>query len=178
MRHFLLVVLLILTLPLAIAQRDKKADETVVRIEVEGQGAILIRVKAKEAPRTAARFLELVRSGFYDNQRFHRVERSPRPYLAQVGDPASKNNLDTAGNGGSGQKLPYEASSLVNSEGAVGMAHPENDRDGGDSQFYILLGPARFLDGSYTVFGKVIDGMDVVKKLKRGDRIVSAKIVP
>lgn len=178
MRRLFLAVLLILALPLAIAQGYKpKEGETIVKVEVAGQGDIYIRVATKDAPRTAARFLELVRSGFYNDQRFHRVERSPRPYLAQVGDPSSKSNLDAAGNGGSGRKIPYEDSGLPNKVGAVGFAHPENDRDAGDSQFYILLGPARFLDGSYTVFGQVVEGMDIVKKLKRGDRVVSARVL-
>ncbi|RYG46734.1 peptidylprolyl isomerase [bacterium] len=178
MRHFLFALTLLLVLPLALAQGYKpKAGETVVKVEVAGRGDIYIRVAAKDAPRTAARFIELVKNGFYDGQRFHRVERSPRPYLAQIGDPASKSSIDGAGTGGSGRKIDFEDSKLPNGEGAVGLAHPENDRNGGDSQFYILLGPARFLDGSYTVFGQVVDGMDVVKKLSRGDKVVSVKVL-
>jgi cyclophilin family peptidyl-prolyl cis-trans isomerase len=59
----------------------------------------------------------------------------------------------------------------------VGLSALPNDKNSGDSQFYVLLGPARFLDGSYTVFGKVVEGMDVVNKIEKGDRIDKVTIV-
>ncbi len=72
--------------------------------------------------------------------------------------------------------MPFEESGLVNDAGAVGLSTMPGDRDSGDSQFYILLGAARFLDGQYTVFGQVERGMDVVQAIQLGDRIGSVRI--
>jgi cyclophilin family peptidyl-prolyl cis-trans isomerase len=73
--------------------------------------------------------------------------------------------------------VDYEDSGYPNDEGAVGLAAIPGDKDSGDSQFYILLSRARFLDGNYTVFGKVVAGMDTVRKVERGDRILSVSIL-
>jgi len=148
-----------------------KAGETVLKVEVEGRGDVYIRLFTKEAPKTTSHILKLVRDGFYDGQRFHRVETSPKPYLAQIGDPASKGGVLT-GNGGSGGRVDYEESGFSNESGSVGLSHPKGDPNGGDSQFYILYERASFLDGNYTVFGKVVSGMDVVRRVERGDRVI------
>jgi cyclophilin family peptidyl-prolyl cis-trans isomerase len=79
------------------------------------------------------------------------------------------------GSGGSGARVPYEDSGLPNDTGYVGLSTLPRDRDSGDSQFYILLGPSRFLDGQYTVFGRVTQGMDVVRSIQLGDRITSIR---
>jgi peptidyl-prolyl cis-trans isomerase B (cyclophilin B) len=153
--------------------------ETVVKLAVEGRGNIYIRLYTKEAPRTTKQIVALVKSGFYDNQRFFRVERSPRPYIVQFGDPNTKTKeLDdpSVGEGGSGNKIAYEDTKFRNEVGSVGLSTPPKDRDGGDSQFYINLSQNRFLDGSYTVFGQVVAGMDVVNKLKLGDRVTKATV--
>ncbi len=156
------------------------AGETGLRVEVEGRGNILILLHTKEAPRTTAKILNLVRSKFYDQLRVHRVEKSPKPFLVQVGDPQSRSgNLDnpTMGSGGSGEKVAFEETSFPNTAGAVGLAASPTDRNSGDSQFYMLLGNATFLDGNYTVFGKVLSGMDVLHTMDKGDRIKSITVV-
>lgn len=153
-----------------------KPGETVLKVEVEGRGDIYIKLHTKEAPKTTAHIAKLVRDGFYDGQRFHRVETSPKPYLVQIGDPASKSG-DLSGNGGSGGRVDYEESGYSNEAGAVGLSRPRNDPGGGDSQFYILYERASFLDGSYTVFGRVVAGMDVVRKVQRGDRVIRVTVL-
>lgn len=154
---------------------------TLLRLEIEARGNVDILLHTAEAPKTTAHIAALVERGFYNGQRFFKVVTSPRPYLVQTGDPASRDatKLDdpTMGTGGSGTKVPYESSGFSNVMGAVGLSTPPNDRNGGDSQFYILLDNAKFLDGSYTVFGKVQSGMDVVKSIRKGDKIVAARIV-
>lgn len=157
-----------------------KPGETVMKIAVEGRGNIFIQLFTKEAPKTTARIIELVRSGFYNGQKVHRIVRSPRPYLVQMGAPSSKTkNLDDPAllEEGTGQKLAYEESGISNTaEGVVGLSALPGDRNTGDCQFHILLAPAKFLDGNYTVFGRVVSGIEVVRKLEKGDRIVSITI--
>lgn len=149
------------------------ADPT-LRLEVEGKGVITIALDAARAPKTVAQIVRLAKAGFYDDMPFFRVERTPRPYLAWFGDPASrKTSADpaTLGKGGSGKTVPFEDSGLRHTTGAVGLSRPLDDKNGGDSVFYIVLEGASFLDGKYTVFGRVSAGMDVVGKLQRGDKV-------
>jgi peptidyl-prolyl cis-trans isomerase B (cyclophilin B) len=148
------------------------AEAETMRVEVEGKGRISILLYTKEAPKTTAHIMRLARSGFYDGQRFHLVIKSPKPYRVQIGDPASRGgDLDSVGQGGSGAKIPYEDSGKPNVEGAVGLSTVPGDKNSGDSQFYMLLGNARFLDGSYTVFGRVVEGMDILRNIAKGDRV-------
>ena len=149
--------------------------DTTMHVSVEGKGSFTILLYTDKAPKTTAQIIRLAKSGFYDGQRFHIAIRSPRPYRIQVGDPASKNG-DLSGTGGSGSTVPYEETGLPNIAGAVGLSHIPDDKSSGDSQFYVLLGSARFLDGNYTVFGKVTEGMDVVDKIEKGDRIEKVTI--
>lgn len=167
---------------LGLAQVYKPAaGETALKVSVEGRGDFYIRLYTKEAPKTTAHIMALARQGFYNGQRFFRVTRTPRPYIAQVGDPASKNGVDdpTIGSGGSGARIPYEDTGKSNEKYAVGLATLlSNDRNSGDSQFYIVLGEGNgFLDGNYTVFGKVVAGTDVVDRLEKGDRITSVTVL-
>ncbi len=160
------------------AQGYKPAPgETAIKVAVEGKGDFYIKLYTKEAPKACAHILKLVDQNFYSGQRFFRVTRAPRPYIAQAGDPASKQGIDSPniGSGGTGARIPYEDSGHSNEKYAVGLAALlSKDRDSGDSQFYIVLGDGnKFLDGSYTVFGKVVAGTDVVDHLERGDRITS-----
>jgi cyclophilin family peptidyl-prolyl cis-trans isomerase len=145
-------------------------------IQIEGRGDVYILLHTKEAPKTSAHILDLVHAGFYNGLRFHRVETTPKPYLVQIGDPASRNG-DLTGHGGSGARIPYEESGFTNVEGAVGLSRPKNDREAGDSQFYILLDRASFLDGNYTVFGRVAAGMEVLRRVELGDRVVRASVL-
>jgi len=145
-------------------------------VTVENRGTIVIELNTDKAPKAANHIAGLANRNFYDGQRFFRVVKEPRPFLVQTGDPASRDNLDAAGTGGSGARIPYENSGLPYEAGYVGLATLPNDRDSGDSQFFILLGPASFLEGQYTIFGRVIQGMNVVQAIQRGDRITSVRI--
>lgn len=155
--------------------------ETIMQLQIEARGNVYIKLHTAEAPRTTEHIARLVQSGFYDGQRFFRVIRSPRPFLVQIGDPASRDasKLDdpAMGSGGSGARIPYEPNRFTHEAGTVGLATLPKDRDSGDSQFYITLAPAKFLDGNYTIFGQVVSGMDVVRSIERGDKVVAARIL-
>ena len=100
--------------------------------------------------------------------------------MVQIGDPTTRDsdiNSDRQYRGGSGTGISKEESGLANELGAVGLASIPEENVLGDSQFYILLTPAKFLDGKYTVFGKVTNGMAVVQSLEKGDRIISARVI-
>ena len=111
------------------------------------------------APGHVARIKELARQGFYDGVVFHRVIEG---FMAQGGDPTG------TGAGGSGKKLKAEFSAEPHVRGTLSMART-NDPNSADSQFFICFGPTPFLDGKYTVWGKVVEGMDFVDKIKKGD---------
>ena len=175
MRFYFALILLIVLAPLSLAQNAQ------LRIAVEGRGNIVIKLFTREAPKTTAQIIRLAKQGFYDGQRFHKVVRSPKPFIIQLGAPGSRSkSMDDASlaNEGSGSTVPYEDSGYKHNEvGMVGLAAPQNNRNGGDSQFYILLDPNTFLDGNYTVFGKVVQGMDILNKIEKGDRVVSVTVV-
>jgi len=157
-----------------------KPGETVMRLTIEGRGDVYVKLHTKEAPKATGQVMGLARNGFYNGLRFHRVDRTPKPFLVQFGDPNSKSGpLDDpkVGTGGSGTRVPFEDSGFPNEIGAVGLSTPSGQRDAGDSQFYFVIGPARFLDGNYTVFGKVVSGMDVLNRVERGDRVASVSIL-
>src|SRR5690349_21430454 len=107
MRSLVLIFMLLAAIGLASAQNySPKQGETVIKVAVEGRGNIFIRLHAKEAPKACTHILDLVRSGFYDNQKFHRVVKSPRPYLVQMGDPATKTkDVAETGTGGTGARI-------------------------------------------------------------------------
>ncbi len=175
MRRLFILILALFAAAFASAQNDFPR----LRLQIAGKGTIVIRLYPDKAPKAVAHIAKLAKDGFYDGLRFHRVEKTPRPYLVQVGDPQSRDGkLDAAdmGTKGTGVKIPYENSGLTNLVGAVGLARLGENRDSGDSQFYILLGAQSFLDGNYTVFGKVVDGMEVVQKIEKGDRIEKATV--
>ena len=121
-----------------------------------GTGQVVIEMLPEVAPQHVARIKELVRAGFYDGLVFHRVMEG---FMAQTGDPTG------TGSGGSGQKIKAEFSAEPYLRGTVGMArsgHP----DSADSQFFITFAPARFLDNKYTVWGRVVEGMEHVDNIK------------
>ena len=156
-----------------------KPGETVLKLVVQERGNIYVKLYLKEAPKTTARISELAKQGFYNGQRFHKVVRTPRPFVAQIGDPASKDHdLDDPkmGEGGTGVKIPYEDSGFSHEEGAVSLAHLPNDKSG-DCQFFFVLGSSTFLNGRYTVFGKVVAGMDVMRTLQQGDTVRQMTVV-
>ena len=155
------------------------AQERVV-FKIEGKGEFTITLNTKSAPKTCAHIVGLVDRGFYNGLRFHRAEKKPKPFLVQVGDPSTRDSEITADKqyrGGSSSGITQEDSGLPNELGAVGLASIPEENILGDSQFYILLTPAKFLDGKYTVFGKITSGMSVVQNIEKGDRIASARVV-
>lgn len=151
-----------------------KAGETVLKVEVEGRGDIYIKLYTKEAPKTTAFVLGLVKQGFYDGLKFHRVERSPRPYLAQVGDPSTRTSGKTVPIAET--RLPVENTGYSHEVGAVGLVRDRQSPDVASPQFYLMLAPAKFLDGNYTVFGQVVQGLDVLQKLDRNDRVIAITV--
>ena len=122
-------------------------------------GSVVIETLPNVAPKHVARIIELVKSGFYDGLTFHRVIDG---FMAQTGCPLGN------GTGGSGVKIPAEFSSEHFSRGTVGMARAF-DINSADSQFFICFDDCGFLDGKYTVWGRVVSGMEHVDKIKRGD---------
>ena len=122
-------------------------------------GTVVIELRPDLAPRHVARIKELVRQGFYDGLTFHRVIPG---FMAQGGDPRGD------GTGGSGVNLPAEFSREPHVRGTVSMAR-SSDPDSADSQFFIVLERSQWLDGKYTVWGQVTDGMEHVDRIKKGD---------
>ncbi len=135
-------------------------------------GRVVIELRPDLAPNHVARIKELAQQGFYDGVVFHRVIDG---FMAQTGDPTG------TGRGGSGKNLKAEFSKAPHERGTVSMARA-NHPDSADSQFFICFDDARFLDGKYTVWGRVIEGMDNIDKIKRGepvkdpDKILSMRI--
>ena len=136
------------------------------------KGVIKFKFFCEDAPRHAGAFVELAEKGFYDGTSFHRVEPN---FVIQGGDPFTKTGEGPAGTGGPGYNLAAEFNSRPHLDGTVAMAragHP----DSAGSQFYICLGTQSFLDGQYTVFGQVTQGLDVVHSISRGDVMESVTI--
>jgi cyclophilin family peptidyl-prolyl cis-trans isomerase len=131
------------------------------------KGNIVIKLYPNDAPNTVTRFLQLVQEGFYDGLDFHRVH--PK-FLIQTGDPSG------TGNGGSGTKLKAEFNKLQHIKGTVAMARRPEDNDSADSQFYISLATLTHLDSSYTVFGQVVNGFDVLDRIKQNDKILTISL--
>ncbi|MEQ1932449.1 MAG: peptidylprolyl isomerase [Fimbriimonadaceae bacterium] len=126
------------------------------------------------SPKTVAHIARLVKQGFYNQQRIHRVE----PWVTQWGAPASKTKPMTDESvlgGGSGKDMPFEMSKWDYYRGVVGIAS-EGLQRGGDSQIFVLKRDAFRLWSSYAVLGKVTKGMAVVDRIKKGDRIGSIRI--
>ena len=135
-------------------------------------GDVKIELFDDVAPNHVKRIKELANSGKYDNVVFHRVIDG---FMAQTGDVQFGNsdskefNLSRAGMGGSDlPDLKAEFNNLPHERGTLSMARSQNP-DSANSQFFICFQPAPFLDRQYTVFGKVISGMEFVDKIKRGD---------
>ncbi len=147
------------------------ALEDLIYLDLEW-GRVTIKTRPDLAEKHVSRIKELARDGFYDGVVFHRVIDG---FMAQTGDPTG------TGTGGSGQKLTAEFSKEPHVRGTVSMARAQ-DKNSADSQFFICFDDARFLDGQYTVWGEVVDGMEHVDRIKRGepvnnpDKIVSMKV--
>ena len=125
------------------------------------KGRVKIRLRPDLAPGHVARIKELARQGFYDGIVFHRVIEG---FMAQTGDPTG------TGMGGSGKHLKAEFNDAPHLRGTCSMARAANPNSA-DSQFFICFEDARFLDRQYTVWGEVIEGMENVDKIKRGEPV-------
>jgi cyclophilin family peptidyl-prolyl cis-trans isomerase len=125
-------------------------------------GRVVIKLRPDVAPGHVARIKELAREGFYDGTPFHRVIDG---FMAQGGDPTG------TGTGGSDKpNLKAEFSDVPHKRGTASMARSMNP-DSANSQFFICFEDCSFLDGQYTVWGEVVDGMDAVDKIKRGEPV-------
>jgi peptidyl-prolyl cis-trans isomerase B (cyclophilin B) len=161
------------TAPAMPAPAEAKATQAVITLSRGAQ--ITLELFPADAPRHVDNFTKLARKGFYDGQRFHRVE----DWVVQAGDPQTRTlpmDDDRVGTGGAGYTIKAEFNKQPHERGALGMARGD-DPDSASSQFYITKKPARFLDGQYTVFGRVLKGLDAIDRIKEGDRITSIKIV-
>ena len=153
--------------PAADVQKQTKA------ILHTAKGDITVELYPKEAPLSVTNFVQLAKGGFYNNLTFHRVEPN---FVIQGGDPLG------TGTGGPGYTIPAELKGNPHQHVAGALAwartgdqvNPERRSSG--SQFYITLAPTPFLDNAYTVFGRVTSGMEVAKKITRGDKILSIEI--
>jgi peptidyl-prolyl cis-trans isomerase B (cyclophilin B) len=178
-RRTALALLIALALPLdattAQAQGARKVSQTAV-ITMENGGEIKLEFFPEDAPKTVENFVTLAKKGFYDGTTFHRVEKG---FVVQGGDPKSKTLKQgdpQIGTGDPGYKIKAEFNKQKHVRGVLAMARSQHP-DSAGSQFYITLAPAHFLDGQYTVFGRVASGMDVVDQIKPGDRMKAVKIV-
>lgn len=137
------------------------------------KGTIVMRLFRQHAPITVKAFLQMVKSGFYNGLTFHRVEPG---FVVQGGCPNGNGTGDYIPPGQTQPRyLPLEVSPFArhNAAGVVAMARKPNNRDSSSCQFYITLGPKQQLDNQYTVFGGVIQGLDVVQRIAIGDRILA-----
>ena len=142
-------------------------DNAAAIIEMAKGGRIVIEFYPEDAPNTVDNFIKLTNKGFYNGLKFHRVIPG---FMAQTGDPRGD------GYGGPGYTIKAEFNSRKHLAGTVAMARkPEPDSAG--SQFYICFEPQPHLDGEYTVFGQVIEGMDVVNGIVQGDVMEKVTIV-
>jgi cyclophilin family peptidyl-prolyl cis-trans isomerase len=141
------------------------ANKTYMATISTAKGDIVVQLDASTAPLTVNNFVFLARQGFYNSLTFHRVEPG---FVIQGGDPTG------TGAGGPGYTVPAEIQ-LPHVEGAIAMARKADQvnptRASSGSQFYITLAATPFLDGGYTAFGHVIEGMDVVQSIAVGDVI-------
>jgi len=138
-----------------------------IKIETE-KGEILIELYPDTAPNTVANFKALAGKGYYDGLVFHRVIPG---FMAQGGDP------DGRGTGGPGYSVKAEFNERKHVRGTLAMARSSNP-DSAGSQFYICYGEQPHLDGQYTIFGQVVEGMDAVDDIRQGDPMTKVTVLP
>lgn len=147
-----------------------ETENPVVAMYVKKYDSIVIELYPDVAPNTVNNFISLVKSGFYDNNTFHRLEPG---FVLQGGDP------DGNGTGGPGYSIKGEFSdngfenNLKHEEKIVSMARSQ-DNDSAGSQFFIMLGTASYLDGAYAAFGKVIDGWANVLNIAENEKVANS----
>ena len=136
-------------------------------ITLESKGVIRIEFYPEDAPKTVENFVTLATKGFYNGLKFHRVVAD---FVVQGGDPKGD------GTGGPGYTIKAEFNKQKHVRGSVAMARSQHP-DSAGCQFYITYGATPHLDGSYTVFGRVVSGMEHVDRIKQGDRMTTVAIV-
>ena len=163
----LLMLLAVAATPAA-AQEDGPGPNLVIEVAGEADGTVVIDLLENAAPQHVERITALAEAGAYDDVVFHRVIDG---FMAQTGDVEfgkMGQDMRMAGRGGSDlPDLPAEFSDINYDRGVVGMARSQ-DPDSANSQFFIMFDEGAFLNGQYTVVGRVIEGMDVVDAIKRG----------
>lgn len=131
------------------------------------KGTIQLELYPDKAPKTVAQIKTLADRGFYNGLTFHRVEPN---FVVQGGDPKGD------GTGGSDlPDIPFEKNDLKHDKGTIAMARSQ-DPNSANSQFYITLADAHFLDGNYVAFGRVTNGMDVVEQIQVGDKMTKVTV--
>ncbi len=141
-------------------------EQTAV-IELDKGGEIRMEFYPEDAPKTVENFVALAKKGFYSGLTFHRVVPD---FVVQGGCPKGD------GTGGPGYQVKAEFNKQKHLRGAVAMARSQHP-DSAGSQFYICYGPTPHLDGNYTVFGRIVSGIEHVDRIKQGDRMKSVTIV-
>ncbi len=147
-------------IPMATTPAPAASPEDTLVFELSTGGTVKVEMRPDKAPGHVARIKELVRSHFYDGAIFHRVIDG---FMAQGGDPT--------GTGMGGSKLPNlkaEFNDLPHLRGVASMARSQSP-DSANSQFFIVLAPSQFLDGQYTAWGRVSEGMDAVDGIAKGE---------
>ncbi|MFL6333985.1 MAG: peptidylprolyl isomerase [Pyrinomonadaceae bacterium] len=142
-----------------------RIGKTVRAVITTDKGSFTMELLPEEAPLTVDNFVGLARKNYYNNVLFHRVVPN---FVVQGGDPRGD------GNGGPGYQIRCEINEVPYNRGAVGMAL--SGKDTGGSQWFVTHSPQPHLDGGYTVFGRVVEGMDVIDRIVRGDRIRSVVV--
>jgi peptidylprolyl isomerase len=169
LRNLLTAAALILLSTPVFAEGDGPGPNLVIEVSGKANGEIVIDLSPDIAPKAVAQIVALAKAGAYDGVVFHRVIQG---FMAQTGDVKyGKTGADTssAGMGGSDKPdLPAEFSAVPFARGVVGMAR-SSDPNSANSQFFVMLAPGDFLNGQYTVVGKVIKGMDIVDQIKLGE---------
>ena len=155
---------LLMSLGTTLAQAAGPEDTLLLELK---DGTVVIEMFPQLAPRHVARIKELTRQGYYDGKTWHRVIAG---FMAQTGSPTGD------GRGGTGHRLAAEFSSEKHVRGIASMART-SDPDSADAQFFIMLAPAPHLDGSYTVWGRVVSGMEFVDNIKKGERANNGMVV-
>ncbi|MCI5050553.1 MAG: peptidylprolyl isomerase [Rickettsiales bacterium] len=147
------------------ADAEARDLENTLYLELK-DGRVVIEMYPSKAPNHVKRIKELVREGFYNGVVFHRVIDG---FMAQTGDPTG------TGTGGSGQKLMAEFNDVKHKRGTVSMARASNPNSA-DSQWFICFASAPFLNGEYTVWGQVVEGMEHVDNIKKGDADMNGSV--
>jgi peptidylprolyl isomerase len=141
------------------AANEKLDPENTIYLDLK-DGRVVIKLRPDLAPKHVAQIKKLTREGFYNGLVFHRVIDG---FMAQTGDPTG-----TGGGGSNEPDIAAEFSKAHFERGTLGMARA-SDPDSANSQFFIMFADGGFLDGQYTVFGEVVDGMELVDKIKKGE---------